>query len=164
MRLCSLCLAPPELSGMVAGQPLELCTFCACMLADGESLAGVALRRAARAARRRFLIKGATADIYKTEHYRKQMREAKQRYNDRTRGTDKSKARNRVAAELKAGRLIRPDVCPSCKRVLPLNTAGRNHTHGYAPENALRGEWLCNQCHFDREKHAMRKRPLEGGR
>lgn len=60
--------------------------------------------------------------------------------------TDKSRARDRVANAVKAGKVIKPDRCSKCHTVKKLD----GHHEDYSkPLDVL---WLCRQCHADIHK------------
>lgn len=76
---------------------------------------------------------------------------------ERTKWPLKDKARNKLLAEVYAGRIIRPTICQECDATPGYDAAGRcliqgDHHMGYEPENALNVRWLCNKCHCKVEK------------
>lgn len=67
---------------------------------------------------------------------------------------DKLKAKWRVQAAVRSGKLKKPAACPRCGRHVPLDF---HHTHGYSDskkdinkdKTSLKGKWLCRRCHSD---------------
>ena len=61
----------------------------------------------------------------------------------RKRNPQQSKAYQAVAHAIRSGKLPR-EACRKCATP----NAQAHHSHGYAPENWLRVEWLCRGCHM----------------
>lgn len=88
-------------------------------------------------------------------NYAARMRAANAR--DVKKHPDRARARWRLAKAVRDGRLVRPETCSLCGEKPPETRPGVSgidfdHCYGYAPENALRGQWVCRSCHVKAER------------
>lgn len=97
---------------------------------------------------------------YKANRNRKwnQKRAADQRHS-RAHYSDQRAARAAVAQAIRSGKLIRPERCVACGKTPPPKIGAvrtyhgleADHHLGYAKENWLKVQWLCSQCHSDKD-------------
>lgn len=62
----------------------------------------------------------------------------------------KAAARFAVRDAVVAGKLVRPSICPNCKKI-PTRPVQAHHHNGYDREHWLDVVWLCNACHRQAE-------------
>jgi hypothetical protein len=63
----------------------------------------------------------------------------------RRENAEKMRAHHAVRCAVKSGKLVRPEICSSCRRPCK---AQAHHHKGYQEEHWLEVEWLCAKCHY----------------